>query len=85
MNCPAGRCSSASWPLRARAPSRLRPPRRTPRSPRLGAPAPFGFPDVVKRARDLAATPFDGSIPPLPDGLANLDFDAWRDIRFKIR
>ena len=22
-------------------------------------------------------------IPPLPDGLANLDFDAWRDIRFK--
>jgi periplasmic glucans biosynthesis protein len=48
-----------------------------------GAPAPFGFSDVVKRARDLAAAPFDGSIPPLPDGLANLDFDAWRDIRFK--
>src|SRR5271157_5221363 len=48
-----------------------------------GAPAPFGFPDVVKRARDLAAAPFDASIPPLPDGLANLDFDAWRDIRFK--
>ena len=48
-----------------------------------GAPAPFGFPNVVKRARDLAAAPFDGSIPPLPDGLANLDFDAWRDIRFK--
>src|SRR5271169_5430320 len=48
-----------------------------------GAPAPFGYPDVVKRARDLAATPFESSIPPLPDGLANLDFDAWRDIRFK--
>jgi periplasmic glucans biosynthesis protein len=48
-----------------------------------GAPAPFGYQDVVKRARDLAAAPFDGSIPPLPDGLANLDFDAWRDIRFK--
>ena len=48
-----------------------------------GAPAPFGFPDVVKRAHDLAAAPFDGSIPALPDGLANLDFDAWRDIRFK--
>jgi periplasmic glucans biosynthesis protein len=54
-----------------------------PPQPAAGAPAPFGFPDVVKRARDLAATPFDGSIPPLPDGLANLDFDAWRDIRFK--
>src|SRR5271156_6271465 len=48
-----------------------------------GAPAPFGFPDVVKRARGLAAAPFDSAIPPLPDGLANLDFDAWRDIRFK--
>ena len=47
------------------------------------APAPFGYPDVVKRARDLAAAPFDSSIPPLPDGLANLDFDSWRDIRFK--
>ena len=48
-----------------------------------GAPAPFGYQDVVKRARDLAAAPFDSSIPPLPDGLANLDFDGWRDIRFK--
>src|SRR5579871_4840159 len=51
--------------------------------PAAGAPAPFGFADVVKRAHDLAAAPFDGSIPALPDGLANLDFDAWRDIRFK--
>ena len=48
-----------------------------------GAPAPFGYQDVVKRARDLAAAPYDASIPALPDGLANLDFDAWRDIRFK--
>ena len=47
------------------------------------APAPFGYQDVVKRARDLAASPFDSSIPPLPDGLATLDFDGWRDIRFK--
>jgi periplasmic glucans biosynthesis protein len=47
------------------------------------APAPFGYQDVVKRARDLAAAPFDRSIAPLPDGLAALDFDGWRDIRFK--
>src|SRR6202789_4288117 len=47
------------------------------------APASFGYQDVVKRARDLAAAPFDNSIPPLPDGLATLDFDGWRDIRFK--
>ncbi|RBP05167.1 glucans biosynthesis protein [Roseiarcus fermentans] len=48
-----------------------------------GAATPFGFQDVVKRARDLAAAPYDATIPPLPDGLANLDYDAWRDIRFK--
>ena len=48
-----------------------------------GGVAPFGYPDVVKRARDLAAAPYDAAIPALPDGLANLDFDAWRDIRFK--
>jgi periplasmic glucans biosynthesis protein len=47
-----------------------------------GAP-PFGYQDVVKRARDLAAAPYDAAVPPLPDGLANLDFDAWRDIHFK--
>jgi len=48
------------------------------------APTPrFNYDDVVKRARDLAAAPFDASIPPLPDGLADIDFDAWRDIRFR--
>jgi glucans biosynthesis protein len=47
-------------------------------------PAPsFGYDDVVKRARDLAGAPFDAQIPALPDSLARLDFDAWRDIRFK--
>jgi len=51
--------------------------------PAAAAPAPFAYQDVVKRAHDLAAAPFDSSIPPLPDGLANLDFDGWRDIRFK--
>src|SRR6478672_2388773 len=51
--------------------------------PAAPAPAPFGYQDVVKRARDLAAAPFDSTIPPLPDGLAALDFDGWRDIRFK--
>src|SRR5260370_24811222 len=49
----------------------------------VGNPAYFAYQDVVKRARDLAAAPFDATIPPLPNGLANLDFDAWRDIRFR--
>jgi glucans biosynthesis protein len=48
-----------------------------------GAAALFGYQDVVKRARDLAAAAYDATIPTLPDGVANLDFDAWRDIRFK--
>src|SRR5271165_1079652 len=48
-----------------------------------GGGAPFSYQDVVKRARDLAGVPFDASIPALPDGLSSLDFDAWRDIRFK--
>src|ERR1700728_3901592 len=52
-------------------------------APAAAAPPTFGYQDVVKRARDLAAAPFDSAIPPLPDGLATLDFDGWRDIRFK--
>src|ERR1700722_13852967 len=46
------------------------------------APA-FGQGEVIKRARDLASAPFDATIPPLPESIAALDFDAWRDIRFK--
>src|ERR1700722_6669334 len=52
-------------------------------APAAAAPAPFGYQDIVRRAQDLAAAPFDSSIPPLPDGLANLDFDGWGAIRFK--
>jgi periplasmic glucans biosynthesis protein len=43
----------------------------------------FVYSDVVKRAHDLADAPFEGAIPPLPDAIANLDYDAWREIRFK--
>ncbi|WP_395667005.1 glucan biosynthesis protein [Methylocella sp.] len=46
-------------------------------------PSRFDFDDVVRRARDLAAAPFDAALAPLPDSLAKLDFDAWRDIRFR--
>ena len=46
-------------------------------------PQSFGYNDVVKRARELAAAPFDSTIPSLPDSIANLNFDAWRDIRFR--
>lgn len=48
------------------------------------APKPqFGYEDVVRRARELAAVAFDDHMPPLPEPVANLDFDTYRKIRFK--
>ncbi|MGL4325676.1 MAG: glucan biosynthesis protein [Beijerinckiaceae bacterium] len=48
------------------------------------APAPrFGFEDLIRRARELAARPYDARVAPLPAPLGKLDFDAWRDIRFR--
>jgi glucans biosynthesis protein len=44
---------------------------------------PFGFEMVDRRARDLAARPHDPSVPALPEPIAQLDYDAWRDIRFR--
>jgi glucans biosynthesis protein len=46
-------------------------------------PPSFGFEDVVRRARELAAVPFDTAPPPLPEPLKRFDFDTWRDIRFR--
>ncbi len=47
------------------------------------APPKFDFDDVVRRARDLATAGFDTASPALPEALNKLDFDAWRDIRFR--
>ncbi|WP_336486531.1 glucan biosynthesis protein [Methylobacterium nigriterrae] len=47
------------------------------------SPRPFGFENVERRARDLAGAPFDAREPVLPPQLAALDYDAWRDIRFR--
>lgn len=43
----------------------------------------FGYDDVVRRARDLASGPFEDEPPPLPAPFDKLDFDSWRDIRFR--
>ena len=55
-----------------------------------GQPAPaepagtkFAYDDLVKKAAALAAAPFDANVPALPEALARLDFDAWREIRFR--
>jgi periplasmic glucans biosynthesis protein len=53
-------------------------PQPTPASPQPR----FAFDDVIRRARDLAAQPYELP-PPLPEALARLDFDTWRDIRFR--
>jgi glucans biosynthesis protein len=46
-------------------------------------PPKFDFEDVVRRARDLGTAAFDTASPALPEALNKLDFDAWRDIRFR--
>ena len=43
----------------------------------------FGFAEVFRRARDLASTPFEEAPTRLPQGINSLDFDSWRDIRFR--
>ncbi len=42
----------------------------------------FDFEDVASRARDLAAAPYKRP-PPLPKELQGLDYDKYRDIRYK--
>src|SRR6266568_1913753 len=43
----------------------------------------FGFDDVVKRARDLAASPYKVQEDKFSKELQNLTYDQYRDIRFK--
>ena len=69
--------------LAASAMSALAPPAHA-QSTAPGQPVPrFGFEDVIRRAHDLGTAPFEANPPPLPDELIKLDFDAWRDIRFR--
>ena len=43
---------------------------------------PFGLKNVISRARELAAKPFQAP-QKVPDFLRKLDYDQWRDIRFR--
>jgi glucans biosynthesis protein len=47
------------------------------------APNPFRFEDVVRRARELAAAPYESAPVQLPEPLSRLSFDDYRDIRFR--
>ncbi|KFC63689.1 Glucans biosynthesis protein G precursor [Bosea sp. LC85] len=68
--------SAAPAALLAQQPETQPAPAPTPPQPR------FGFEDVVRRAREIAAAPYEPG-PNLPEPLSRLDFDAWRDIRFR--
>ena len=37
----------------------------------------------MRRAREIGAAPYDGAVPPLPEQLSRLDWDAWMQIRFR--
>ncbi len=43
----------------------------------------FGFEDVAARARELAAAGYRAPVSQLPPELRDLDYDAYRDIRFR--
>jgi glucans biosynthesis protein len=43
----------------------------------------FGFNDVAGRAQKLAANPFDANVPQLPQAFDGMDWDKWRQIRFR--
>jgi glucans biosynthesis protein len=53
------------------------------RAASAAAPAPFGFVQVVERARELAAQPFRDPTGKIPDWLLRLGYDQWREIRFR--
>jgi periplasmic glucans biosynthesis protein len=43
----------------------------------------FSYQDVIDKARQLAAQPYQNPAGQVPDFLLKLDYDAWRDIRFR--
>jgi glucans biosynthesis protein len=43
----------------------------------------FSFDDVARKARVLAAAAYQAPVPSVPPELRDLDYDAYRDIRFK--
>ncbi len=52
-------------------------------TPEPPVPKPFEFSDVVAQARDLSQKPYVRDDAGLPDWLTKLDYDKYREIRFK--
>ena len=47
------------------------------------APPPFGFEQVVERAKEVVAAPYKDPRGSVPDWLLKITYDQWRDIRFR--
>lgn len=75
--------AAAAIPAAANAQSTQKPPAPQPQTAPPANQPTFGFEDVIKRAREVSAAPYDASVTPLPEQLTKLDFDAWREIRFR--
>lgn len=58
-------------------------PAGAPETPLRPASQDLAFVEVIKEARALREQPFDERTPPLPASLQKLDYDAYRDIRFR--
>jgi periplasmic glucans biosynthesis protein len=54
-----------------------------PAEPQIAKSPRFAFEGVIERARELAGGVFEDPPTRLPEPFDKLDFDAWRDIRFK--
>jgi glucans biosynthesis protein len=71
-----------AWPAAGLAQA----PQNGPPQPQPGTPQPqarFGYEDVVRRARDLSALPYEAPRLELPQPLAGLSFDQFRELRFR--
>ncbi len=52
-------------------------------APRVAPQPAFSYDDVIRRAREIGAAPYDGAVAPLPEQLSRLDWDLWMQIRFR--
>ncbi len=76
----------ASWRRRLAIPALVALLALEPDAGRAAAAAPrppFGFEQVVERARELATQPFRDPTGRVPQWLLDLTYDQWRDIRFR--
>jgi len=70
-----------SWPALAQAQQPGAQPAAPPVSPQPQSR--FVYDDVVRRARDLAALPYEAQRNDLPASLTGMNFDQYRDLRFR--